>query len=306
MNIYKGFDDYSYDRAACVTTGTFDGVHVGHKMLLQKLAKHASQSNLESILVTFDPHPRKVLFPEQEGLSLINTLDEKLELLESVGLDSVIVQPFTTEFSRTTALHYVRDLLVSKVGMKKLVIGYDHQFGKNREGSIENLKEMAPVYDFEVDEIPVQVVDDANVSSTKIRYALTDGNVKEANAYLGYAFFVSGKVVSGEGRGKGLGFPTANLQVAEDKVIPKNGVYAVDIVMAGNQMKGVVNIGNKPTFGDQLTSTIEVHILDFDDDLYSKQMRVVFKDRIRDEIRFDSSDLLRAQIAKDARLASDM
>ena len=306
MNIYKGFDDYSYDRAACVTTGTFDGVHVVHKMLLQKLAKHASQSNLESILVTFDPHPRKVLFPEQEGLSLINTLDEKLELLESVGLDSVIVQPFTTEFSRTTALHYVRDLLVSKVGMKKLVIGYDHQFGKNRESSIENLKEMAPFYDFEVDEIPVQVVDDANVSSTKIRYALTDGNVKEANAYLGYAFFVSGKVVSGEGRGKGLGFPTANLQVAEDKVIPKNGVYAVDIVMAGNQMKGVVNIGNKPTFGDQLTSTIEVHILDFDDDLYSKQMRVVFKDRIRDEIRFDSSDLLRAQIAKDARLASDM
>ncbi len=306
MNIYKGFDDYSCDRAACVTTGTFDGVHVGHKMLLQKLAKHASQSNLESVLVTFDPHPRKVLFPEQEGLSLINTLDEKLELLESVGLDSVIVQPFTIEFSRTTALHYVRDLLVSKVGMKKLVIGYDHQFGKNREGSIENLKEMAPVYDFEVDEIPVQVVDDANVSSTKIRYALTDGNVKEANAYLGYAFFVSGKVVSGEGRGKGLGFPTANLQVAEDKVIPKNGVYAVDIVMTGNQMKGVVNIGNKPTFGDQLTSTIEVHILDFDDDLYSKQMRVVFKDRIRDEIRFDSSDLLRAQIAKDARLASDM
>lgn len=306
MNIYKGFDDYSCDRAACVTTGTFDGVHVGHKMLLQKLAKHASQSNLESVLVTFDPHPRKVLFPEQEGLSLINTLDEKLELLESVGLDSVIVQPFTIEFSRTTALHYVRDLLVSKVGMKKLVIGYDHQFGKNREGSIENLKEMAPVYDFEVDEIPVQVVDDANVSSTKIRYALTDGNVKEANAYLGYAFFVSGKVVSGEGRGKGLGFPTANLQVAEDKVIPKNGVYAVDIVMAGNQMKGVVNIGNKPTFGDQLTSTIEVHILDFDDDLYSKQMRVVFKDRIRDEICFDSSDLLRAQIAKDARLASDM
>ena len=306
MNIYKGFDDYSCDRAACVTTGTFDGVHVGHKMLLQKLAKHASQSNLESVLVTFDPHPRKVLFPEQEGLSLINTLDEKLELLESVGLDSVIVQPFTIEFSRTTALHYVRDLLVSKVGMKKLVIGYDQQFGKNREGSIENLKEMAPVYDFEVDEIPVQVVDDANVSSTKIRYALTDGNVKEANAYLGYAFFVSGKVVSGEGRGKGLGFPTANLQVAEDKVIPKNGVYAVDIVMTGNQMKGVVNIGNKPTFGDQLTSTIEVHILDFDDDLYSKQMRVVFKDRIRDEIRFDSSDLLRAQIAKDARLASDM
>ena len=266
----------------------------------------AHAEGAESVLVTFDPHPRKVLFPDQSGLQLINTLEEKLELLESCGIDAVIVQPFTMDFSRTTALSYVRDLLVEKVKMKRLVIGYDHQFGKNREGSIEQLSEYAPLYGFSVDEIPAQEIDAVNVSSTKVRYALGDGNIQEANAYLGYDFFLTGRVVHGDGRGKSLSMPTANLVIENsDKIVPKTGVYSVNVSVDGSSFLGVVNIGSKPTFTDKADSTIEVHILDFNSEIYDQEVRLFFKRRIRDERRFDNAEQLLGQIKIDIQQAKE-
>lgn len=304
MRIFRGIEEYESDKAACVTTGTFDGVHIGHKKILSQVSAKAHAKGAVSVLVTFDPHPRKVLFPDQSGLQLINTLDEKLELLESCGIDAVIVQPFTMDFSRTTALSYVRDLLVEKVKMTRLVIGYDHQFGKNREGSIEQLSEYAPVYGFTVDEIPAQEIDAVNVSSTKVRYALNDGEIEEANSFLGYQFFVSGKVVSGKGRGRGLSIPTANLEISDkDKIIPKSGVYAVNVSVNEKLFSGVLNIGNNPTFGDDNQPTVEVHILDFEADIYDQHIRLYFKKRIRDEKKFESSDELVAQIERDIKIA---
>ncbi len=297
MKIFRGIEEYESDRSACVTTGTFDGVHIGHKKILKQLADQAKSENQESVLVTFDPHPRKVLFPDQGGLQLINTLEEKLELLATSGIDSVIVQPFTHDFSRTTALSYVRDLLVEKVGMKHLVIGYDHQFGKNREGSIEQLSEFAPIYDFSVDEIPAQEIDDINISSTKVRYALMEGNVFEANTYLGYEFFISGMVVKGKGRGREMKIPTANIEVNDaQKIIPMSGVYSVGVSVNGENYDGLLNIGMNPTFGDNDTPSIEVHILDFQEDIYVQSIRVFFRDRIRDEIKFESKEDLLKQI----------
>ena len=304
LKIFRGIETYSSSRDACVTTGTFDGIHIGHKKILSKLSEEASELNCESVLVTFDPHPRKVLFPDQVGLQLINTLEEKLQLLESCKISAVIVHPFSLEFSRTSALIYVRDLLVNHVKMKKLVIGYDHQFGKNREGSIEQLAELAPLYDFSVDEIPAQDIDDVKISSTKIRYALSDGHIKEANAYLGYEFFITGTVVRGKGRGKGLGFPTANVSIEDsDKIIPKSGVYLVSVEVNGGSHKGVLNIGNNPTFESGENQSIEVHILNFHQDIYGQKVQVKFFDRIRDEVRFDSREALVAQIGRDIKRA---
>ncbi|MDC1221486.1 bifunctional riboflavin kinase/FAD synthetase [Salibacteraceae bacterium] len=304
MKIFRGIEAYESNKTAYVTTGTFDGVHIGHKKILKQLSETAHADGALSVLVTFDPHPRKVLFPEQSGLQLINTLEEKLELLASCGIDAVIVQQFTLEFSRTTALSYVRDLLVAKVKMKKLVIGYDHQFGKNREGSIEQLSEYAPLYGFQVDEIPVQEIDQVNVSSTKVRYALNDGIIGEANTYLGYKFFMTGEVVRGEGRGKQLSIPTANISVNDDdKITPKTGVYAVEVQVDGESFLGVVNIGSNPTFGENNKPSIEVHILNFDKDIYGQKIRLYFKNRIRDEKKFDSSEQLVAQIKQDIEIA---
>jgi riboflavin kinase/FMN adenylyltransferase len=304
LKIFRGIEAYESNKTAYVTTGTFDGVHIGHKKILKQLSETAHADGALSVLVTFDPHPRKVLFPEQSGLQLINTLEEKLELLGSCGIDAVIVQQFTLEFSRTTALSYVRDLLVAKVKMKKLVIGYDHQFGKNREGSIEQLSEYAPLYGFQVDEIPVQEIDQVNVSSTKVRYALNDGIIVEANTYLGYKFFMTGEVVRGEGRGKQLSIPTANIGINDDdKITPKTGVYAVEVQVDGESFLGVVNIGSNPTFGENNKPSIEVHILNFDKDIYGQKIRLYFKNRIRDEKKFDSSEQLVAQIKQDIEIA---
>ncbi len=304
MRIFRGIEAYESNKTAYVTTGTFDGVHIGHIKILKQLSETAHADGALSVLVTFDPHPRKVLFPDQSGLQLINTLEEKLELLASCGIDAVIVQQFTLDFSRTTALSYVRNLLVAKVKMKKLVIGYDHQFGKNREGSIEQLSEYSPLYGFQVDEIPVQEIDQVKVSSTKVRYALNDGIIGEANTYLGYKFFMTGKVVRGEGRGKQLSIPTANISVNDvDKITPKTGVYAVEVQVDGESFLGVVNIGSNPTFGEYNKPTIEVHILNFDKDIYGEKIRVYFKNRIRDEKKFDSSEQLVAQIKQDIEIA---
>jgi len=304
LKIFKGIESYKSHRGACVTTGTFDGVHIGHRVILKRLSEMAQQSDLESVMVTFDPHPRKVLFPTQTGLRLLNTIEERLERLESCGIDAVIVQPFTLDFSRTSALIYVRDLLVGKVGMKKLVIGYDHQFGKNREGSIEQLRELAPLYGFDINEIPAQDIDDVKISSTKIRNALEQGDIQTANAYLDYCFNFSGIVVEGDQRGRKLGFPTANIEVENpDKIIPKEGVYAVMVEFGDQKHFGMLNIGRNPTFDDIRHGRIEVHLFDFNKNLYRQKLKINFHARMRDEFKFDNADALVEQLKKDEKQA---
>ena len=300
MRVFHYIHSYLVEKQTAVTTGTFDGIHIGHRKILTQLSEMCQQQSLRSVLLTFNPHPRKVLFPDDHGLQLLNTLDEKLELLESTGIDDVIVHPFTLDFSRTTALYYVRDLLVQKLSMKKLVIGYDHQFGRNREGSIDQLREYAPLYGFDVSEIPAQDIDDVAVSSTKIRNALLGGEVLLAANYLNYNYFVTGSVVQGRQRGKGLGFPTANIKVHSDtKLIPKEGVYAVKVLIDDVFYKGMLNIGFNPTFEASKNRTMEVNIFDFDQDIYHKNIRVYFMDRIRSEQRFDGPESLTAQLLLD-------
>lgn len=300
MRVFHDIHSYLVEKDTAVTTGTFDGIHIGHKKILSRLNEMCHQQALRSVLLTFDPHPRKVLFPDDHGLQLLNTLDEKLELLEATGIDDVIVHPFTKEFSRTTAIYYVRDLLVQKLSMKKLVIGYDHQFGRNREGSIDQLREYAPLYNFDVSEIPAQDIDDVSVSSTKIRKALLAGEVDRASSFLSYDYFVTGSVVEGKKRGAGLGFPTANIQMNSDtKLIPRMGVYAVKVLVGDVFYFGMLNIGHNPTFGSNSTRTMEVNIFDFNQNIYQKNIRVYFKARIRDEKKFNSPEELVSQLNMD-------
>jgi riboflavin kinase / FMN adenylyltransferase len=300
LRVFHDIHSYLVEKDTAVTTGTFDGIHIGHKKILSRLNEMCHQQALRSVLLTFDPHPRKVLFPDDHGLQLLNTLDEKLELLEATGIDDVIVHPFTKEFSRTTAIYYVRDLLVQKLSMKKLVIGYDHQFGRNREGSIDQLREYAPLYNFDVSEIPAQDIDDVSVSSTKIRKALLAGEVDRASSFLSYDYFVTGSVVEGKKRGAGLGFPTANIQVNSDtKLIPRIGVYAVKVLVGDVFYFGMLNIGHNPTFGSNSTRTMEVNIFDFNQNIYQKNIRVYFMARIRDEKKFNSPEELVSQLNMD-------
>lgn len=260
----------------------------------------ARNEGRRSVMLTFHPHPRKVLFPDDHGLQLLTTMDEKLALLEEAGLDDVIIHPFSLEFSRYNAVEYVRDLLVEAIGMKHMVIGYDHRFGRNREGDIHQLLEMAPLYDFKVTEIPAQDINEVYVSSTKIRNALLEGEVQTANNYLGYSFLFKGKVVRGENRGKDLGFPTANIAYLDDtKLVPADGVYAVDVLLDGDRKRGMMNIGHNPTFGDQNEKSIEVHLFDFDGDLYGRELTVVLLKYLRSEQRFHNAEDLQAQMAKD-------
>lgn len=284
-----------------VTTGTFDGVHIGHKKILNQLQRIASENKGESVLLTFFPHPRMVLQPELE-LKLLNSQQEKIELLKDTGLNHLIIQPFTKEFSRTTSLDFVRNILVNTIGAKKLVIGYDHHFGRNREGSFEHLLEFGPVYGFDVEEIPAQDVKDITISSTKIRNALLEGDLKQGNDYLGYAYQLSGKIVQGEKMGSKIGFPTANLIVNEvTKLIPKDGVYAVTISFPSDPKRayrGMCNIGLRPTFNGKF-KTIETHLFNFNKDIYGENISLTFVERIRGEAKFQSIGELQEQLQKD-------
>ncbi|MDX5326804.1 MAG: bifunctional riboflavin kinase/FAD synthetase, partial [Bacteroidota bacterium] len=293
MKIYHSIDEFPGSEFAVATTGTFDGVHIGHQRILKRLVEVAHQNNGESVLLTFHPHPRLVLHPDLE-LKLLTNLEEKAEFLESTGIDHLIIHPFTIEFSRTTSLDFVRNILVNKIGVKRLVIGYDHHFGRNREGSFEHLKEFGPVYGFEVEEIPAQDVDDVKVSSTKIRKALSEGDVKIANQYLGHPFVLTGTVVKGDQLGSKIGYPTANIELHDaNKLIPEDGVYAVKVrrLRTGENLLGMCNIGRRPTVSGK-EKTIEVNLFDFKDDLYGEKLRVDFVDFIRKERRFDHVEAL--------------
>lgn len=304
MKEYSSASSYNNTRPSAVTIGTFDGVHLGHRAILERLVKTATDENLDSVLLTFFPHPRMVLQKDVQ-LKLINTIDERKELIKKTGLDQLVIHPFTKEFSRLTALQFVRDILINCLNVKKIIIGYDHRFGRNRNATIEDLKEFGITYDFEVIEITAQELDEVAISSSKIRRALENGHIKTANSYLGYLFMLNGTIVKGKGIGKTLDFPTANLQVEENyKIIPKNGVYVVQSNISGERVFGITNIGTNPTFGGSV-KTIETYFLDFNEILYDKFLKLEFLKRIRDEVNFETSDNLKEAIKKDESFARE-
>ncbi|PCJ87290.1 MAG: riboflavin biosynthesis protein RibF [Flavobacteriales bacterium] len=300
MKVYRGLDEFGKATNSVVTTGTFDGVHIGHRKILKSLQEVAKKEKGETVIFTFHPHPRMVLFPDDNDLRLLNTQEEKIELLDAAGIDHLIVHPFTKDFSRLTAVEYVRDVLVNQIGTKKLVIGYDHHFGRNREGNLEQLKELSQLYNFEVEEIPAQDVENVNVSSTKIRNALLKGDVKTANKYLSYDYSLLGKVAEGDKIGRTLGFPTANIELEDKhKLIPADGIYAVKVFHQEKEYNGMLSIGVRPTINDLGNRTVEVNIFDFNKEIYNEKLTINFKARIRDEKKFDSLDEMKKEIEKD-------
>lgn len=304
MKIINNIFNFSSNTQTYVTIGTFDGVHFGHQKIIDKLIVEAKKANKKSVVLTFFPHPRMVL--QKEGsLELINTIDERAKLLEKTGLDYLIIHPFSKAFSRTSALEFVREFLVNQLNISKLIIGYDHHFGKNREGNIQQLTEYSQLYDFVVEEIPAQDIDDVSVSSTKIRKALHSGELKTANNYLGYYFMLNGTVVNGKQLGGKIGYPTANIDVKEDyKLIPKTGVYVVKSEIDNKEVFGMMNIGNRPTV-DGNHQTIEVHYFDFNQDLYNKNLTIELLYFLRDEHKFESIDSLIHQLKIDEKTARD-
>ena len=299
MKVYHGIEKFEPPQFAVVTTGTFDGVHSGHVEILNRIKSLAQQNEGETVVVTFDPHPRTVIHPDID-IKLLHTIEEKIDRLDKAGIDHFVIIPFTKEFSRTSSLTFVRDILIRELQTKLLVIGYDHQFGRNREGSIIELEEFSRMYDFQIEQIEAQTFEDINISSTKIRKALEKGDVATANVFLGYDFMINGEVVHGFKKGKSIGFPTANISVSNsNKIIPASGVYAVEVSLKGKLYGGMLNIGNKPTIGDKLEKSIEVHIFNFDEDIYGTSVQVNFKKRIRSEKKFENIGALGAQLEKD-------
>jgi riboflavin kinase / FMN adenylyltransferase len=299
LKVYTDIIDFKNVMNPVVTTGTFDGVHLGHQKIISRLKDVAREVNGETVLLTFYPHPRMVLFPEDNDLKLINTQEEKIELLEHYGIDHLIIYPFTKEFSRLTSVEFVRNILVNSIGTKRLVIGYNHHFGRNREGSFEHLKEYGPLYGFEVEEIPAKDIDSIEISSTKIRNALLAGDVSIANNYLGHKFCLTGRVVDGKKIGREIGYPTANIFVEDKyKLIPADGVYAVNVRHDNKMYGGMLNIGNNPTVGGK-HKTIEVNIFEFDKDIYEENATIYFIERLRDEVKFKGLEELKDQLAID-------
>jgi riboflavin kinase/FMN adenylyltransferase len=299
VRVYQGIEEFEEIENAVVTTGTFDGVHIGHQTILNRLREVAERINGETVLLTFFPHPRMVL-QSAVDIKLINTIEEKTDLLRKAGVDHLIIHPFTKAFSRTSSLEFVRDILVNRLGTRKLVIGYDHHFGRNREGSFEHLKEFGPLYGFEVEEISAQDIDNVNVSSTKIRNAILQGDMITANEYLGHPFQLCGKVIHGKKLGRELGYPTANLHIPEKyKLIPANGVYAVKSIVRGELVNGMLNIGTRPTIEEAGGLSIETHLFDFDGDIYGEEMTVQLLQRIRDEKKFADVNELIEEMKKD-------
>ena len=291
--------DYKQIKSSVITIGTFDGVHVGHQQIIHRLVDTARKNDLQALVLTFFPHPRMVI-QNDANIKLINTIDEKAKQLEQLGVDHLVVKEFTKSFSRLTALEYVRDILVNKLKVKHIIVGYDHHFGRNRTANINELKEFGSFYDFEVTEIEPQEVDDVAVSSTKIRSAILEGNIPTANKFLGYNFMLTGTVIKGKGLGKTLDFPTANIQIeAAYKLIPKHGVYVVKSQIKGVEVFGMMNIGKNPTVSEGNQTKIEVHFFDFSAKLYGAVLKIELLDHLRSEIKFPNIEALKLQLEKD-------
>jgi riboflavin kinase/FMN adenylyltransferase len=299
---FSAASTYKNDRQSVVTIGTFDGVHIGHKAILKRLVETAQKENLDSTVLTFFPHPRMVL-QQNVDIKLLNTITERTQLLENTGLDNLVIHPFTHAFSRLTALEYVRDILVNSLKAKKIIIGYDHRFGRNRNANIEDLKEFGRTFNFEVVEISAKEIDDVAVSSTKIRKALNEGDIEAANTFLGYNFMITGEVIRGKAIGRTINYPTANLKLTEKyKLVPKNGVYIVQSYIERKKIFGITSIGTNPTV-DGKEKTIETHFLDFNQDLYGTEITIEFLKFIRNEETFNSLEALRKEILKDENFA---
>ncbi|HYF30158.1 MAG TPA: bifunctional riboflavin kinase/FAD synthetase [Chitinophagaceae bacterium] len=306
MQVHRNIDEIPSIRNAVVTIGTFDGVHTGHKKILAQLKDEARQVAGESVLITFHPHPRKVLADEKRPIQLINTLDEKIELLKRQGLHHLVIVPFTKQFSNLSADEYVNDFLIGKFHPHTVIIGYDHRFGHDRKGDYRLLEDYAGRLQFFLKEIPEHVINSITVSSTRIRDAIRTGDIHTANQLLGYHFFFAGEVIDGNKLGRTLGYPTANLGVnEEEKLVPGNGIYAVEAEIEGWQskaqtgrLKGMMSIGIRPTIGDN-KRMIEVNLFDFDEEIYGKTMRVYVKAYMRPEVKFEGLEALKGQLAKD-------
>lgn len=289
-----------------ITIGTFDGVHKGHRAILHRVKEHATRIGGESILLTFEPHPRKLIFPDQP-IEILTPTEQKLQLVAAAGIEHVVVVPFTKEFACLTAREYVTDFLVRKFAPAAIVIGYDHHFGNDRKGNIHLLKEMSGEYNFEVVEIPAQLIEDAAVSSTKIRKAIAAGNVAEAAGMLDRSYSLSGRVVQGAHLGRTIGYPTANVQPHDsEQVIPANGVYAVEVVCNNTRYGAMLNIGYRPTVSNEMKVHIEAHLFNFTGDLYGQDIELVFIERLRDEQKFASLDDLKEQLRTDEIAAREV
>lgn len=299
MKIHLGTEAIEDIKNAVVTSGTFDGVHVGHQKILSRLKEEAQRIEGETVVITYWPHPRLVLKPWDHSLQLLSTFPEKANLLEEFGIDHLVKIPFTKEFAHLSPEEYISIILAKRIQTKKIIIGYDHRFGKNRSGGLEELHEYSKKYGYEVEEISRQDIDEIGISSTKIRRALEVGDVQQANTYLGRNYTITGHVVHGDKIGRSLGFPTANISVKENyKLIPADGIYAVRVCHEYNKYHGMLNIGNRPTIGGD-NKTIEVNIFDFDKDIYESEITLEFVDLIRKEIKFNSLDELKEQLAAD-------
>lgn len=299
MKIYHGIEDFARLDFAVVTSGTFDGVHVGHQKIFSRLREIATRNNGESVVITFWPHPRLVLHPEDDSLKVLNTFEEKAELLREQGIHHLIRIPFTKEFSQLTSEQFIKKILVDTIGTKKLVIGYDHHFGKNREGSFEQLKLNGPKYGFEVEEIPRQDVDHVGVSSTKIRKALEEGDIETATHFLGKPYSLTGRVVAGDKLGRMMGYPTANLEIeVKHKLVPMDGIYAVTVVHEHASYGGMLYIGNRPTINGT-KQNIEVNLFDFNKDIYGESLTVKLHKQIRGDKKLSDLEALKEQISLD-------
>ncbi|TDX09243.1 bifunctional riboflavin kinase/FAD synthetase [Flavobacterium sp. S87F.05.LMB.W.Kidney.N] len=298
MKLFHSINDFQSTKKTILTLGTFDGVHIGHKKILERITQNTENGKYESLVLTFFPHPRMVL-QEKSEIKLLNTISEKTELLEATGIENLIVHPFNESFSRLTAEEFVHTILVDKFQIQKIIIGHDHRFGRNRTANIDDLIAFGKEYDFEVEQISAEEIQDVSVSSTKIRNALKEGNMALANEYLGYNYFLNGTVVKGKQLGRTISFPTANIYIEEDyKLIPKIGVYVVKAVVNEEIVYGMMNIGFNPTVnGDK--QTIEVHLFNFDKDIYDQNIKVSLLHYIREEQKFGSVDALKAQLHQD-------
>lgn len=300
MKVYYSIEEFKTVNKTAVTIGTFDGVHTGHNVIIEQLKNAATKIGGESVILTFFPHPRMVLYPDDNELRLLNTIEERTEMLRRAKIDHLIIHPFSKEFSRLSSTEFVRDILVNKLNVSTLVIGYDHHFGRNREGSFEHLQELAPLYDFNVEEIAAQEIQQVNISSTKVRISLSNGEILAANQFLGYNYFIKGIVIEGNKMGRTIGFPTANIKVDQwYKLVPSKGVYAVRVKLDNRTFDGMLNIGNRPTLNKNDNETIEVNIFNFEEDIYNKEIQIEFYERIRDEQKFNNLDALKKQLEID-------
>jgi riboflavin kinase/FMN adenylyltransferase len=299
VKIYNSLEEFSPDFNVVLTLGTFDGVHIGHQSVIKKLNKDAQKIGGESVLLTFYPHPRHVLFPEDQKLKLLTTIKERSEILKKHGLQHLIVLPFTPEFSRMEPVHFVRDILVNKLKINKLVIGYDHHFGRNREGDFNLLNNLSTLYKYEIEKINPQTFKDVSVSSTKVRKLIIEDELEKATKYLGHYFCLTGEVVKGVSRGKDLGFPTANIHIVNKwKLIPNDGVYAVKLEYKKEEFIGMMNIGFNKTF-NATQRTLEVHILNFDKNIYGEEIKVSFIKKIREVKKFTNLENLKSTLKID-------